>query len=59
MPQVIIQTSVAPTEYPAGISLGQYRFRLSNGALPAATLYVDPPPPVVGDAVVGAAITVA
>ena len=103
MPQVIIQSSVAPTEYPPGTSLGQYRFRLSKGGLPAYTQYIDPPlpaqvvfdgvavgeytltvlrlsigglsvgtaythptpivvaapPPVVGDGVVGAAITVA
>ena len=103
MPQVRIATSTVPQEYPAGTSLGQFRFRLSKGGLPAYTQYIDPPlpaqvifdgvsvgeytltvlrlsagglsvgtaythptpivvaapPPVVGDGVVGAAITVA
>lgn len=46
MPQVKVQTSVAPVEFPAGTLLGQYRFRLLTPTnLPAYTVYADAPLP--------------
>lgn len=45
MASVRISTSVASTEFPAGTTFGQYRFRLSKGTLPVYTQYIDAPLP--------------
>jgi hypothetical protein len=45
---VNIETTVAPSDFPAVTNLGQMRFRLSKGGLAYYTLYMDMPlPPVV------------
>ena len=45
MPAVNIATTVAPYNFPAGTVLGQMRFRLMQGPLPAYTQYLDVPLP--------------
>lgn len=42
---VNVETSVAPSTFPAGTTLGQMRFRLSKGGVPWHTLWMDVPLP--------------
>ena len=45
MPTVNIATTIVPHSFPAGTALGQMRFRLSVGAIPHYTLFIDMPLP--------------